>query len=123
MLEAEVKDALRHISNRKAAGGDDIPIELLKAGGDGAVKVLTIICKACSGMHLQVPMRHLHLHLIALFWTHLINLHLHLIQMHLIRETNAYQMRILLHNVYFLSMQVTVHTETEANPCVNSFLV
>ena len=34
MLESEVEDALRHISNRKAAGGDDIPIELLKAGGD-----------------------------------------------------------------------------------------
>ena len=29
-----MKDALRHISNRKEAEGDDIPIELLKAGGE-----------------------------------------------------------------------------------------
>ena len=38
VLESEEKDALRHIPNRKAAGCDDIPIELLKAGGDEAVK-------------------------------------------------------------------------------------
>ena len=44
VLESEVKDALRHISNRKPAGGGDIPIELLKAAGDEAVKVLTTMC-------------------------------------------------------------------------------
>ena len=44
VLESEIKDALRHISNRKAAGIDDIPIELLKAGGEEAVKVLTNMC-------------------------------------------------------------------------------
>ena len=32
VLELEGKDALRHISTRKVAGGDDIPIELLKGG-------------------------------------------------------------------------------------------
>ena len=31
-------------SNRKAAGRDDIPIELLKAGGDEEVMVLTTMC-------------------------------------------------------------------------------
>ena len=44
MLESEIKDALRHISNRKAAGSDYIPIELLKAGGEETVKVLTNMC-------------------------------------------------------------------------------
>ena len=41
VLESEVKDALQHISNRKAAGGEYIglPNELLKAGGDDAVTV------------------------------------------------------------------------------------
>ena len=33
-----MKEALRHISNRKSAGRDGIPIELLKAGGEEAVK-------------------------------------------------------------------------------------
>ena len=36
--------ALRHISNRKSAGCDGIPIELLKAGGEEAVKVMTGLC-------------------------------------------------------------------------------
>ena len=44
VLESDIKDALRHISNRKAAGSDDIPIELLKAGGEETVKVLTNMC-------------------------------------------------------------------------------
>ena len=44
MLESEVNDALRNISNRTAAGGDAMPIELLKATGDEAVKVLTNMC-------------------------------------------------------------------------------
>ena len=37
VMEIEVKEALRHISNRKSAGRDGIPIELLKAGGEEAV--------------------------------------------------------------------------------------
>ena len=44
VLEIAVKEALRHISNRKSAGCDGIPIELLKAGGDEAVKVMTGLC-------------------------------------------------------------------------------
>ena len=43
-MEIEVKEALRHISNRKSAGCDGIPIELLKAGGEEAVKVMTGLC-------------------------------------------------------------------------------
>ena len=39
-----MKEALRHISNRKSAGCDGIPIELLKAGGEEAVKVMTVLC-------------------------------------------------------------------------------
>ena len=39
-----MKEALRHISNRKSAGCDGIPIELLKAGGEEAVKVMTGLC-------------------------------------------------------------------------------
>ena len=39
VLESEVMDAFRHISNRKADRGNNIPIELLKAGGDDAVTV------------------------------------------------------------------------------------
>ena len=42
--EIELKEALRHISNRKSAGCDGIPIELLKDGGEEAVKVLTGLC-------------------------------------------------------------------------------
>ena len=44
VMEIEVKEALRHISNRKSAGCDGIPIELLKAGGEEAVKVMTGLC-------------------------------------------------------------------------------
>ena len=40
-LEILVKEALRHISNRKSAGCDGISIELLKAGEEKAVKVMT----------------------------------------------------------------------------------
>ena len=36
--EPEVMETLRHVSNRKSAGCDGIPIELLKAGGEEAVK-------------------------------------------------------------------------------------
>ena len=41
VMEIEVKEAPRHMSNRKSAGCDGIPIELLKAGGEEAVKVMT----------------------------------------------------------------------------------
>ena len=44
VMEIEVKEALRHISNRKSAGCNGIPIELLKAGGEEAVKVMTCLC-------------------------------------------------------------------------------
>ena len=54
MLESEVKDALRHISNRKAAGGEDIPIELLKTGGDEVVTVLTAMCN-CNIVYEEWP--------------------------------------------------------------------
>ena len=43
VMEIEVKETLRHIYNRKSAGCDGIPIELLKAGG-GAVKVIMGLC-------------------------------------------------------------------------------
>ena len=41
VLEIEVKEAIRHISNRKAPGCDGIPIEFLKAGGNEAIRVMT----------------------------------------------------------------------------------
>ena len=40
-----MKDALRHISKRKSAGCDGIPIELLKAGGEEAIQVMKGLCK------------------------------------------------------------------------------
>ena len=43
ILETEVKDTIKHISNRKSSGCDGIPIELLKAGGDASIKILLII--------------------------------------------------------------------------------
>ena len=51
VMETEVKEALRHISNRKSAGCDgigDLPIELLKGEGEEAVKVMTGLCN-CIG--------------------------------------------------------------------------
>ena len=44
VMEIEVKEAFRHISNLKSAVCDGIPIELLKAGGEEAVKVMTGLC-------------------------------------------------------------------------------
>ena len=41
ILEIEVKDAIKHISNRKSSGCDGI--ELLKAGGDASIKILLIL--------------------------------------------------------------------------------
>ena len=43
ILETEVKDAIKHISNRKSSGCDGISIELLKAGGDVSIKILLIL--------------------------------------------------------------------------------
>ena len=39
-----MKEAIRHISNRKAPGCDGIPIEFLKAGGDEAIRVMMSLC-------------------------------------------------------------------------------
>ena len=44
LMEIEVKEALRHMYNRKSAGRDVIPIELVNAGGEEAVKVMTGLC-------------------------------------------------------------------------------
>ena len=44
VMEIEVKEALTHISSRKSARCDGIPIELLKVGGEEAVKVMTGLC-------------------------------------------------------------------------------
>ena len=43
ILETGVKDAIKHISNRKSSGYDGIPIEILKAGGDASIKILLIL--------------------------------------------------------------------------------
>ena len=39
-----MKEAFRHMYYRKSAGCDGITIELLKAGGEEAVKVMTGLC-------------------------------------------------------------------------------
>ena len=44
ILEREVHSALFDVANGKSTGGDNIPIELIKAGGDNAVKILTKLC-------------------------------------------------------------------------------
>ena len=43
ILETEVKDSIKHISNRKSSGCDNIHIELLKAGGDTFIKILLFL--------------------------------------------------------------------------------
>ena len=43
-LRASIKFIHTYISNRKSAECDGIPIELLKAGGEEAVKVMTGLC-------------------------------------------------------------------------------
>ena len=40
LLEIEVKEAIRHISNRKAPVCDGIPLEFLKAGSDEVIRVI-----------------------------------------------------------------------------------
>ena len=47
VMEIEVEEALRHMSNRKSAGcdgGTAVPIYILKAGGEEAVKFMTGLC-------------------------------------------------------------------------------
>ena len=44
VLESEVRDALRHLANGKSPGCDEIPTELLKAGGEDVIKALTRLC-------------------------------------------------------------------------------
>ena len=39
------RKALKDLTNRKSPGYDNIPIELFKAAGDAAAKMLTIICQ------------------------------------------------------------------------------
>ena len=39
-----MKEELRHISNRKSAGCDGIPIELLNAVGEEALNAMTGLC-------------------------------------------------------------------------------
>ncbi len=41
----EVEQALREIKNRKASGVDNIPIELIKHGGDDTAKVILALCQ------------------------------------------------------------------------------
>ena len=45
ILQCEVKWALGSISNDKASGGDEIPVELFQILKDNAVKVLHSICQ------------------------------------------------------------------------------
>ena len=45
ILESEVPWALGQLANGKAPGVDNIPIELLKAAGEGGIQVLTGICQ------------------------------------------------------------------------------
>ena len=47
-MEIELKEALRHISNRKSAGCDGIPIKLPEAEGEEVVKVMTGLCNCIS---------------------------------------------------------------------------
>ena len=43
ILDTEVKDAIKHISNRKSSECDGIHIELPKASGDESIKILLIV--------------------------------------------------------------------------------
>ena len=50
VLEIEVKEAIRHIYNRKASGCDGILIEFLKAGGDKAIRIMTSSISSSSNI-------------------------------------------------------------------------
>src|ERR1043165_6319637 len=43
-MEAEVEWAITQISDNKAPGADEIPIELIKAAGEGITKEITTLC-------------------------------------------------------------------------------
>lgn len=45
ILESEVKKASENTANNKAAGVDEIPVELMKHLGDDAVKILLTVCQ------------------------------------------------------------------------------
>ena len=45
VLESEVRQELKDTSDGKTSGTDDILMELLKAGGDEAIKIITKICQ------------------------------------------------------------------------------
>src|ERR1700733_11359088 len=44
VMEAEVEWAIRQLKDNKASGQDGIPIELIKAGDDAVIKIITKIC-------------------------------------------------------------------------------
>jgi hypothetical protein len=44
-MESEVRKSLQGIAGRKAMGVDNLPIELIKAAGESAIKALTALCQ------------------------------------------------------------------------------
>ena len=48
VLEIEMKEEIRHISNRKSPGCDGIPIAFLKVGGEYAIRVMTNCARMCN---------------------------------------------------------------------------
>lgn len=46
ILISEVQAAIDHLKRNKAVGGEDIPIEILKAMGEYGVDMLHVICNS-----------------------------------------------------------------------------